>query len=591
MTTAFAETAFAEAAFAEGLDDLGVVKPYARLLENPSRAIVIACSVETFDDSTGPKWTYLATHGFATDADDTPASTQFAPRLEEAFTIEAAVPTTSLGHYAGVATTVLGEATFRNDDDGLASLAEEAVDGRRIVVELGQIGADGAIRYSDFGRVMEMRGESWEWAGRALRLRLLDPLSELDRPMQHARYAGVGGAEGPTELAFKTKPVTLGRCAHVEATLVDPAYLVYQVDSGPIQDIVAVYDSGVLLNADDNQPGQPTAAPIADITGGYDKLVAHDFDEEAVVQSREAGMFRLRSAPAGVVTADVKGRVLTSRIIASRTWSDGRLWIGYRPWAKTTTTGRLVGYLETHAGLIATVLTTGAFWSEDRIDLGSLVDLDTEQPAICGYHIPAGDERSMRQVLDDICVSCGAVAWIDRLSRLRVRRLDAPAATTPRSLDERSIINAERLTPPFTVPPFRWVLGFDRVWRTFATSELAGQVLNTATQARLQEEFRDAVYEDAYIRVRHPTSRSTQRIPGLFVSRTDAEAEAARLGAFYAPGRVLLRIVTKHLFAVDIGETVQVTMNRWGLSSGRNLVVVGVATDISRRETALTLFG
>lgn len=577
------EVAIAETAIGEGLDDLSVVRPYQALLQSPTRSFVIAVVIETFDSLTGSKFWYMASTGFQTQADDEYPEVSFEPRMESTFVVSERASVSREGFLLGLSTTSFGTASFRNDDGGIDSMVDDAVDGRSVRVYVGDL-AD-PIDFKKFGLVMKLKSEAWEFSGRSVILRTLDPLAELDKVFQQEKYAGTGGAEGPTSLTGKTKPVTLGRCFHVPAVLIDPSYLIFQVDSGTIEAIDNVYDSGVRLNENDDGD----RLDILDIPGGYLALKNYELDERPVVSSREAGMFRLSSPPAGVVTADVRGRILPYELITSRLWDGHRYWDGWRSWAVPSYTGSFVGYNETHAGLLATVLTLGPSWSSEQIDFSDLRLLQKEQAGPCGIHVPFGSSVTTRQLVNQICRSGGIVAWVGRLGQLRFRRFLSIPASSPRFLGERDIVSIERLSAYSPVPPRKIVVRYGKIWTSFNEAQLAGVVRNTAEGLRLTSGFEE-VSQDSPDVVSHPMAQDVV-VESLFVDRLDAQELAGSLANFYFSATIRLRVVIKQLFAFAIGDSVEIAVNRWGLSQGKVFLVTRVDTDIVRRQTVLEVVG
>jgi len=109
---------------------------------------------------------------------------------------------------------------------------------------------------------------------------LRDKTKLVDVPIQNNLYLGTNsgaiGFEGlPNDIQGKPKPLCFGICYNVTPVLVNSSTLTYQVHDGAIEDIVTVYDKGVVIT-------------------GYTKDLAN-------------GRFTLTAAPAGQITCDVKG--------------------------------------------------------------------------------------------------------------------------------------------------------------------------------------------------------------------------------------------------------------------------------------------
>jgi hypothetical protein len=194
-------------------------------------------------------------------------------------------------------------------------------------------------------------------------------------------------------------------------------------------------------------------------------------------------------------------------------------------------------------------------------------------------------------VLDEIARGVGAVVGPDRLSRTQALRIEAPRSTTPVELDDDALIDLRRVDLSYGVPPLGWALLCERNWAGAAReSDLAAGV-SDARRALLLQDGLTAIAEEATRIVRHPTAKVAGPIDAHFAAVADAEAEAQRLLDLYAPGRLLLEATVKYLGAFTIGRTVRVTHGRYGLSAGRNFVVVGVREEYGVNRCTLRLFG
>lgn len=109
-------------------------------------------------------------------------------------------------------------------------------------------------------------------------------------------YLGTGGYEGGVDLRGMLKPILFGYCLKINPICLDPVLKLYQVNDGPIYDILAVYDNGYplmqLLDCHDLLNWKPSKLDIT--AEGY-----------RVDPSR--GIFRLACKPLGLVLVDCIG--------------------------------------------------------------------------------------------------------------------------------------------------------------------------------------------------------------------------------------------------------------------------------------------
>lgn len=583
-----------------------------------TREIVMVAEVSTWGESDGTTIHYVGSHGLVTDALDLPAHTSIEGRLRQGRLITQSVPVQPWGMYGGSLSRDLGQIELINADGGLDALADRAVDGRQVVLKVGLVTEQGEsyldiirrVLSDDTGRILtddagrallisettqlvravrrtmplyrnmyeglKAKADSWEFARGVLRLTLQDAAADLRAPIQSARYAGTGGAEGSEDLKDRTKPLAFGRVYQAEAVLIDAAQLIYQVCSLPIESVSAVYDRGVALTAG------------AVVTGDtYSTLVAASVSPGQYRVCRELGMIKLGSTPDSPVTVDLKGARLDTIAGPVEPWSDDTLFTDGTGWSASLTGP---GYGETVADLIETILYLCAGWTLDRIDDSSFGDLRANLPYAAGIYINAGSSATIENVINEIAAGVGVAVGPDRLGRYRAVLIDTPLIGERASYTNRSIIEIERLSLPWRVPPREISVGYQRYWRTLGPSEVAAAV-DQDRREQLGLEFRVATVDASEVVTQHPTSRATVTIQTVLATREGALAVAARLKRIYAPGRMALTLGVKQLFDVELADTIEVVHDRYALDDGRKMVVVSQSIDMSRGLTTLVAIG
>jgi hypothetical protein len=251
-----------------------------------------------------------------------------------------------------------------------------------------------------------------------------------------------------------------------------------------------------------------------------------------------AGTFQLGASPAGTVTADVRGD------------KSGGI------------------YVDTVGGIVRRIAAT-------RAGLDDPADLDTESFAAMAavdatVGIAIAGEQDILSVLDQLVDSVGAHYGFDRSGRLGVGRVTAPSGSALQAFTETEILELSREAT--ALPIWRQRIGFRRYWRTLSGSDLAGAVSPTARQD-LAEEYRIEEASD-------PAVRTVHLLAG------------PRLLELFSAERDLLRLKVKaQPFVLELGDTVTVRYPRYGLSDGRNFVIVGMVEDSAVNEVTLDLWG
>jgi|GEM_PF-2386707 len=353
----------------------------------------------------------------------------------------------------------------------------------------------------------------------------------------------VGTNEGLESVSGRPKPLVYGRVNHVEPVLLDPAKLVYQVHDGPIQSVLGVYDQGVGLTA----------------AGDSGDIYATAPDPGKYRTDRSRGLLRLGSVPVGPLTVSLEGDA-----------SEG----GY-----SAAVGEILRRLALRAGL-----TTA------QLDEGSFAALSAARPGVIGYVV--AESATAEQAISEVADSVGAYWVYTRGGLLSVGVVEGPG-TAVAEITEADIVlgTLERLPAP--TPVQRWRIAYGRVHRPHAANEIAGSVYSGApsTWLYLQSEWRWAVAESSDLGADVPTADEVL-VHSCYAYEADARAEAERRLALYsAPRDVYSMGLTKYRHQLDIGQTVTLRLSRYGLTAGKQMVVVGWAEDATSGDMRVTLWG
>ena len=116
------------------------------------------------------------------------------------------------------------------------------------------------------------------------------------------------------------------------------------------------------------------------------------------------------------------------------------------------------------------------------------------------------------------------------------------------------------------------------------------------TQARvnwLAKEWREKSNTDSGVLTAHLLAPQTVE-ESLLVSAADASAEAARRQTLRGTQRDRLEIVLElsdETDELDLGDVITLTHSRYGLSAGKQFVILGVQPDAANHRVTLTLWG
>lgn len=219
----------------------------------------------------------VSSGGYTTSPTDTPASTHYAPRIENV-RVDARVP----GSLFSGAGETFAEIELNNGDGYFDGLLESyAIDGRTARILVGDATWPRAGSMPYFMPVFTGTVAKSEIQFERLRITCDSRLRVLDVPMQRNLYSA---GEGGGTLNGRPRPLCFGLVRNVTPVLIDPVSLIYQVHDGDLYDIPAVYDRGVPLTRVFDSPG----------LGQY-------------LANTTNGTFQLGGSADGEVTADVQG--------------------------------------------------------------------------------------------------------------------------------------------------------------------------------------------------------------------------------------------------------------------------------------------
>jgi len=436
-----------------------------------------------------------------------------------------------------------GSIEIANGDGALDSIVQSyAVDGRVVRVLYGpKMGA-----YRDFKTIAEVLATGWQADDLTASLLLRDRGYALDLPLQATLYEGTGDAEGTDELAGKPKPICFGRARNLTPVLIDPANLIYQVHYREIDAIDAVYDQGAGLT------------DSADDADDYAALVALSVTEGQYATCLAEGLFKIGATPTGLLTCDVRGDA--------------------EPDYQNTVDQIALRILQDIAGIPSSVINRGSFAGVASI-AGEL-----------GFHVGPNETPTASEAMNMLIGAVGGYWGSGRDGRYVAGRLVRPENETPIFyFNQYNILELEPEETP--TPRYRQRVGYQRNWTVQRGEDLAGSVTAERRQF-LKEDERVVTALDTSIRVRHRQALDPAPLMSLYDSSADAQTLADYLLALHKPDRLIVRITCKRLgYLFDLGRVVNLTWPRLGLSSGRNMVIVGIREDADTDSTIIRCWG
>ena len=556
------------------------IPAYATDLARPDLSLVIAMelsAVTAADVGTSGTF-YFASEAFTTLPGNTPASRHFEGRIRSCV-LSRTIERGQDGMLSGGLIRSFGEVELDNADGGLDDvLTYWYVDGREVVIKAAGKDSSGNIRsYGSFGRVFIGTAGQWtfEGDGNIVKLRLESLSRRLRRKIGTTAYEGTGTDEGTEDLDGVSKPQTYGICYNVSPQLIDPTIRTYQAHDDFIEDVLAVYDSGIALEEDGRY-------------STYEKLTERELDAGTFAISRTEGHIMLGADPVGQVTMDVEGDRTANRRPDAEDWSDGTRWSDGTGWSKTFASLPVQGV----AQAIWRILEERAGFTSEQINESAFYRFDKAQPAQIGYHVPAGDTNTIEQHIAELARSAGAAVGVDQYNHVTLVRVEAPSDNSPYDLNDTNIVRGgvSRVTLPYGSPWYQWRVGYLPNWTVQTESQLAATV-SLSRKSKLKRPYLVTVASDTDVQTAFPAARVIEHRT-YFNELEDAQAERERLAALYSVDRMMLSVeVRTFLFRIELGETARVTYDRFGLDAGRFFTVLEVEENLTEHTTRLLLFG
>jgi len=494
------------------------------------------------------------TTGRMTAPGDVPANEFYEPRLRRPGNFERAM--FSSGATAGAGRAAFGDIELINEDDGLDDLRNFAFDGRALRLFAIEDGAPFASRVPVFTGSMEQAEIS---EGQVV-LRVRSRLEELTQDLQKTRFLGTttasgqGTAEGtPNDLKDRPKPLAFGRVREVPLAVVNAFDHLYQGAANAISSIEGIYEAGLPYTRVGTT--QTTIAGLMSVSllAGQYAAMLNPF------------IVRLGSKPTGIITADfTEGATEADRCAA-----------------------QIVRRILLFAGKVEGV----DFLAGDVARFAA--EASAEQGVWC-----APQDMSIRAPIDRILAGVRGYLTEDRLGRFRMGQLRLPSGVPKASLGDVELLEGSGGIEIVAsgdqgrgIPAAKVTLSHTALWQSFDDSMIAGSV-STERKAFLKEATRQAVAEDAAVRVRHLLATEITR-DTLLVQAAQASAEATAVLAIYSARREFVRIELPPEIGAgfDLADVVRLRLPRLGFDAGKLFLVIAITEELGSAddETARTI--
>jgi hypothetical protein len=491
----------------------------------------------------------FSTYGF-----DAGGGVYYEPRVAQPGKL---IRSVSIGQIGGRQAVSYGEIALAAIDGGIDYLADYYFDAREAVLRVGRVGQS----FDSFQIIMRAQIEAVSVEREVVSIRLRDRAVTLERPFSTAKYAGTNelpdGLEGTADdIKDRQKPFIGGRVALMEPVQCNTAQLIYQINMYRVDAVLNVFDSGVYLSRELDDYRSVTELQDEDFapTSGYYR----------VYSGPEGTFVKLGSSPAGTVSCSV-----------------------VESWTRNSAAELIRRAIEYASYFSPNSTAPSDSWDWHHWDL---LALDEANASPLGIVLEDGETTA--SVLDRICESVGAFWGFDALGKLRVVRIDEPAATPDLTLMGQEMTEADR-TPEGQMPFWSVTVQSDRNYITQDKNSMAG-IVPAARAEWFASEYRKSNVNDDTIRTTRLLAQEgdyTSLLAGIGPAQVEAQRRLDLFSVRRDVGTITVPDPGQYGDALDIGKTVSIVLPRLGYNTGRNMLVIGIQTDWGRDQATVTLWG
>ena len=475
-------------------------------------------------DSSGTEQTfYVGSTGFTTLPTDTPAGTAIPPHLLNPGNYERSLFTGK--RTFGAVSGNYGEVVIANHQGQYDGWIDYGFDGRRFRLYYGP---EDAAYPSGYTMVLQCTMLSADFGLDAVRIKLRDRLSLLDKPVISQSFAGTGGVEGSEDQAGSPKPRLLGDTYFIPLVLLDHGLQLYFVhQSAPFTpaSMPTVYDGGVALTRGSNYSSVSDMLANAPTAGQYRCLTSGPT------------YVRLGSVPVYTVFANSNGGIFSSTQAAIE--------------AGIADASGTAFYL-----VNAYVSDAGATWLQTLNEQA--------QPGLYTF-------------------------GFNQIDQWRVSAFAAPSGSPEYVFTQHNCISMTRQSPDGSqVPVYRVHAQSERVWIDKPT--LAPSAPLNTYPWMVRKYKTDLAATNSATLTKHKLAESVELESSAYMGATQLNNYLSLFGTRRDQLLVEAKF-TPELLALDLNDVVQVKWPRFGYATGKLFRVIAQRFDFSTNRFQFTLWG
>lgn len=502
-----------------------------------STQFVAEITLRTDASGTQETFYFCSGKGFATRPDDTPANTWVAPRLVNPGSFRREL--FSGNRLYGAVRPSFGVIEIANPDGALDEWAGYSINGGLITLRMGE---EGGAYPDDYAQVMKVYGDTMLADFTSIQINVRDRLSLLDKPILNQKFAGTGDLEGNSDQEGMPKPRMFGDPGYCPVILIDSARLIYFAHCEPPKALASyckIYEGGVEITRGADYSTEADCLSTAPAAGQCRWWFGAGGNGPTVV--------RLGSPPTGDL-----------RIYSRGYTSDG-----------------------------------SAFDSADLAVEAGVSDA-TESKVLGLYYLGNNDDTYLR-ILEDATTYQMSYFGFSRLDVWQHKALAAPAATALHTFNQHNAWDIRRTTPQeMSAPVAKVTLNSGKTYPCAVLAGAGATIKDRMTRTPWAATF---VRDNASVLDKFPSAPMPSidfNNFGIGYSAFNFDIWADTYMALYGVERDFIELkslLDETTMTLDLHDTVEVRIPRFGLSSGKKFRIVSVSLDLQRREMIFGLWG
>jgi len=543
-----------------GNDMTGTVASYS------STSLVLTITVSSSNgsgsysswDIGGLRTLRISDHGYISKPTDTPAKTHWRPGIKDPGNFSQHL--FAAGTTSGASSSGKGDIILANANGEFDFMRKMGFSGRSLQVKTLTSKSNA---YSTAVTIFNGSTFGIDYSWKQVTIKMRDRLTELQQKQaQESTFAGTNsgstGYEGAAdEIKGYVKPFAYGGpILEVDPPLLNSSTLIYGLnydadgDRIAVNSIDAVYDSGLAVTLD---TGVGTGGDVADIA----TLQAATITAGQYATCIAEGVFRLNSSPAGKVTCDFT--------------------VGASAAARTP------------AQIAKSLLEDRAGFTSADYNNASFTQLDTDTSSVVS-EIYVDDNRNVLECVAQVLGDVGAGLIVNAAGEFEAVRLkDASGETSLVTFNQNSIITTtdggvnkiSSRDPGEGLPVKETRVNYKRIYTTQDEDALAGAVTDSRA-IFLKNEYRttDPTVNDE-VALKHLLAPVRELTTGL-TNETDANSMRDYWNTLFSEERDWYVIRDDAETIYEIGDTITLQFDRYGLASGKKYYILGRVFELAR---------